>query len=158
MQLEVSPPPLMDARSFRWPAKAVQFARLMYGAGWRRADIQRALEQKWGRAPSSSTLYSWLSEEYRERNAQRKHDARRKRVTKEMRLRRERAQRSGISDDELLSLRQDFSYEAMSKVLERFYGLSLSSEHLRHRLYSLGVRKDPRKSEMARLLNERRAV
>lgn len=137
-----------------YTAPMVDRARQLSDDGWTATAISRRLKAEFGVQPARDTVRAWVDPDAAERlriaNAASK---RRSRARND-------AERRTFVERAMLTLRLEdgLPYSTISKVMRRFYGVEASAETIRHRLYELGVEKNPNKTRAGFEQAERKAA
>jgi hypothetical protein len=133
--------------------QAMAIAKRMYEGEWKIDQIRRYLATR-GVSVAWSTVKVWVDPGYRDeqlrRNRVRARNAWRQRNN--VQLARHTACDPEECEQTLLTLRREdkVQYTALAVIARRFYGIDLSPEQVRHRLYELGAEKNPNKARPQR--------
>lgn len=138
----VPAPPSSDPRRRRYSAATMAYAQQLRAAGWTIPQIRDLVEKQTGHRPSRTTIENWvdpsLAAAHRERSAA---SHRRRRAGDPSRQPPRR-----LTDADLLALREEdeLSYQAIAKVVRRFYRVEMTEVQIRGRLLKLGISTNPK--------------
>lgn len=146
----VPPPPTPDLRTRRYSIKVIAYARRLHEAGWSISQIRDLMERETGMRPSRTTVMTWVDEQAAETQRQFQADYRRRRRQGQL----SRLPAARLTDRDLLALREedDLSYTAITKVVQRFYGVEMTESQVRYRLLNLGVQMNENKSRAVKTI------
>lgn len=148
-------PPAQDPRQTRHSTRRVLRARELREVGWSPRQIRLMIADEFGldRPPSKTTIRQWTEPGFVETE-------RKQRAAAYARHHGSGKPGRFLTDAVLLALREEdeLTYPSIAAVVRRFFGVEMTGEQVRGRLYALGVEKNPNKVRAMREHNLRRAA